>query len=320
MTTPVQCDKKRILLIDGYHLLHKGYYGSLKRKKILTNRDGEILNALCVFVAKMIDFSNSGKYHTVIVTFDVASKDCWRRELYPDYKATRKETPDDLKPQMQLVRKLLTAANIPWYEKESFEGDDVMGTITRVATKLGYFVEILSNDKDIYQLVSDDCVVATQKTSKCEMEYITKVEVLEAFGCTPKQIPDMKALMGDSSDNIKGVCGLHYSTATKIINQYGSIERCFQNIESLDTKSRELLKKHRDRIIINKKITTIQRHIDIGRIDFRPLKINYRGFLWFVRKQRMWPFVKRIEKIMEEKNIPFTTTKKPVPHQNKNRD
>jgi DNA polymerase-1 len=101
------CDlSKRILLIDGYHLLHKGYYGSLKRKKILTNRDGEILNALCVFVAKMIDFSNSGKYHTVIVTFDVASKDCWRRELYPDYKATRKETPDDLKPQMQLVRKL----------------------------------------------------------------------------------------------------------------------------------------------------------------------------------------------------------------------
>jgi DNA polymerase-1 len=136
-----------------------------------------------------------------------------------------------------------------------------MGTITRVATKLGYFVEILSNDKDIYQLVSDDCVVATQKTSKCEMEYITKAEVLESFGCTPKQIPDMKALMGDSSDNIK------------------SIERCFQNIESLDTKSRELLKKHRDRIIINKKITTIQRHIDIGRIDFRPLKINYRGFL-----------------------------------------
>ncbi|KAJ3623652.1 hypothetical protein Zmor_004364 [Zophobas morio] len=154
-----------------------------------------------------------------------------------------------------------------------------MGTIARIANKLGYFVEIMSNDKDIYQLVNDNTVVITQKTSKCEKEFITEKEVLDAFNCAPKQIPDMKSLMGDSSDNIKGVCGLHYSTATKIISKYGSVEKCFINMSELDEKAKNLLNKNRERILMNKQIATIQRHVDIGRIDFRPLHINYKGFL-----------------------------------------
>jgi DNA polymerase-1 len=290
--------KEKILVIDGYHLLHKGYYGSLKRKKILCNREGQMLNALCVFAAKILEYSGSGEYRTVIVTFDVASGDCWRRQLYPNYKATRKETPEDLRPQMQLVRDLLTAARIPWYEKASFEGDDVMGTISRIANKLGYVVEIMSNDKDIYQLVNEDTVVITQKSSRSDREVVRKEEVFEAFNCSPRQIPDMKSLMGDNSDNIKGVCGLHYSTATQLISKYGSVERCFSNIDEIDERSKNLLLKNKERILINKKIATIQKNVDIGRIDFRPLRLNYKGFLWFVRKQRMWPFVKRIEAML----------------------
>lgn len=307
--------KEKILIIDGYHLLHKGYYGSLKRKKILCNREGQMLNALCVFAAKILEYSNSGEYRTVIVTLDVASESCWRRELYPNYKATRKETPEDLRPQMQLVRDLLNAAKIPWYEKVSFEGDDVMGTIARIANKLGYLVEIMSNDKDIYQLVNDNTVVITQKTSRSDREVVGKSEVLEAFNCSPRQIPDMKSLMGDNSDNIKGVCGLHYSTASQLISKYGSVEHCFNNIEEVDERSRALLLKNKERILTNKKIATIQKNVDLGRVDFRPLRVNYKGFLWFVRKQRMWPFVKRIEAMItpqaQVQSTPIVEVEKP---------
>lgn len=288
-----------IVLIDGYHLLHKGYYGSLKRKTVSTNRKGELVNAVYVFVAKINDMIESGLYHTVIVTFDVG-KECWRRELYPGYKATRKETPSDLIPQMQIVRDFLTAANIPWYEKSSFEGDDVMGTIARIATKLGYDVEIVSNDKDCYQLVTDNVTVVSQKTAKCEREFIREEDVLESFGCKPCQIPDMKSLMGDQSDNIKGVKGLHFQTASKLLKEYGSIENVFRNIEVFPEEHKQKLLKYKDQILINKRIATIQKNVDLGRIDLSPLHVNYIRYLGFLRRERMWAFTKNIELKVEE--------------------
>lgn len=292
-------NKKKIVLIDGYHLLHKGYYGSLKRKKIQVNDEGQILNAVCVFVAKMLELIDCEEYHTIIVTFDVSGKECWRKKLYDMYKAKRKETPEELKPQMQLIRQFLTAANIPWYEKETFEGDDVMGTIARIANKLGYFVDIISNDKDIYQLVNENTNVITQKAAKQAKEFVCIDKVIECFGCKPCQIPDMKSLMGDSSDNIKGVKGLHHNTAQTILKKYGSIENVFKNINNLEKKHREMLERQKEQIILNKKLTTIQKHVDIGRVDFRKLNINYVGFMWFIRKQKMWTFAKRIKPLAD---------------------
>lgn len=287
-----QDDKKTILIIDGYHLLHKGFYGSLKRKKIAVNRDGTPINAIYTFIAKINHFLELNKYHTVIVTFDIG-KSCWRRELYPEYKAKRKETPPELLPQMQIIREFLSVANIPWYEKETFEGDDVIGTISNVAVKLGYKIHILSNDKDIYQLVNENVQVIVEGSKKEKPQLIGLNEVVSQFGCKPDQVPDLKALMGDSSDNIKGVKSLHYNTAIKLLKKYKTIENIYANIDEISKnqlKVSEKLIDGRDQILMNKKITTIQTNINLGRINFHKLFINWYGYLNFLKKQRMWAF------------------------------
>jgi len=287
-------EKKKVVIVDGYHLLHKGYYGSLKRKKVAVNREGVLINALYVFVAKIYEMINSNNYHTVIVTFDVG-KECWRRDIYPAYKATRKETPSDLIPQMQLVRDFLTSANIPWYEKCQYEGDDIMGTITRIAVKLGYKVDIISNDKDTYQLISKDVNVISQQSKKTEKETITEKEVFEKFGCKPSQIPDIKSLLGDHSDNIKGVKGMHYNTAIKLIEKYGSVENIYKNLSDFPPEHRTRLENCREQVIMNKKIAGILKNVDLGRINFKPLQVNYVRFMGFLKREKMWAFTKIIE-------------------------
>ncbi|AKU79299.1 5'-3' exonuclease [Spiroplasma turonicum] len=286
-------NRKKVVIIDGYHLLHKGYYGSLKRKKVAVNREGKLINAVYVFVANIYQLIKSKQYHTIIVTFDVG-KECWRREIYPEYKATRKDTPPELIPQMQLVRDFLTSANIPWYEKERYEGDDIMGTISRIAVKLGYDVEIFSNDKDTYQLVSDNVTIVSQQSKKADREIVTKDIVNEKFGCLPHQIPDIKSLLGDQSDNIKGVKGLHYKTAIKLITKYGNVESIFENMDDFPIEKQKKLEECKEHVLKNKKITKILNNVEIGRIDFRPLRVNYVRFMGFLKRERMWAFTKMI--------------------------
>ncbi|QGS51509.1 5'-3' exonuclease [Spiroplasma tabanidicola] len=288
-------EKKKIVIIDGYNLLHKGYYGSLKRKKLAINREGVLINAVYVFIAKIQEMIDSKEYHTIIVTFDVG-KDCWRKQLYPAYKATRKDTPGELIPQMQKVRDFLTSANIPWYEKDSFEGDDIMGTIARIAVKLGYKVDIISNDKDTYQLISQDVNVISQQSKKCKKEVVTAEEVYEKFGCKPAQIPDMKSLLGDHSDNIKGVKGMHFSTATRLIEKYGCVENIFKNLNDFSREHRVKLEECKEQVLLNKKITRILKDVNLGRVNFKPLNINYIRFMGFLKKEKIWAFTKSIEK------------------------
>lgn len=288
-------EKRIVLVIDGYHLLHKGYYGSLKRKDVAKNRDGITINAIYTFIAKINQCIDSKKYHTIIVTFDVGSG-CWRRELYPEYKAKRKETPEDLIPQMQIIREFLTAANIPWYEMPNYEGDDVMGSIASLATFLGYKVEILSNDKDTYQLINDDVTVIT-KGSKKEKEVIIDAQnVEEIFQCKPYQIPDMKALTGDSSDNIKGIKGLHFDTAANLLSEYNSIDGIYKNIDAIDPRVANKLTANKDQVIMNKQLTTIKKDLKLGRINFKKLKVDYRGYLSFLKKHKMWAFTGSVNK------------------------
>lgn len=287
-------EKKKIVLVDGYHLLHKGYYGSLKRKKAALNREGILINAVYVFVAKIQEMVRCCEYHTIIVTFDVG-KECWRKELYPAYKATRKETPNDLIPQMQKIREFLTAVNIPWYEKQKYEGDDIIGTIARISTKLGYDVDIISNDKDLHQLVSKNVKVISQQSQKVKKEVVCEVCVCRRYGCKPSQIPDLKSLLGDHSDNIKGVKGMHYNTAIKLINKYGCVENIYKNIDEFPKKYKEKLLVVQEQVILNKKIARILKTVDIGRINLKPLNINYIRFMNFLKKEKMWAFIKMIE-------------------------
>ncbi|WP_035358770.1 5'-3' exonuclease [[Acholeplasma] multilocale] len=291
-------EKQTILIIDGYHLLHKGYYGSLKRKTVAMNRDGVMINAIYTFVAKINELIDMDIYHTIIVTFDV-DKGCWRKDLYPEYKAKRKETPSELIPQMQIIREFLTAANIPWYEQPGYEGDDVMGTIARIGCKLGYNIHILSNDKDTFQLVSDDTKIITNVSKKEKVEFVKEEEVFEKFGCKPHQVPDIKALMGDASDNIKGVKCLHYKQAVDLLEQFDTVENIYENIDKIPAGVCSKLVSSKEQVLLNKKIATIQNDLKLGRIDFRKLRVNYYGYLKFLKQQKMWAFTGNVVKKIE---------------------
>ncbi|ATZ16822.1 DNA polymerase I [Williamsoniiplasma luminosum] len=305
----IENEKRTILLIDGYHLLHKGFYGSLKRKTLAVNRDGIQINAIYTFIAKINNFIEMDIYHTIIVTFDVGHG-CWRRDLYPEYKAKRKDTPEELIPQMQIIREFLTASRIPWYEKEQYEGDDVMGTIANISSKLGYNVHILSNDKDTFQLVSDNTKVITRTSKKEKPEFIEIRDVVEKMGCEPTQVPDLKSLMGDSSDNIKGVKCLHYNIAVSLLKQYGTIENIYENIDQIPPNIQQKLVENKEQIMLNKRIATIQRNLNLGRIDLRPLRVNWYGYLSFLKKQKMWAFTGNALKKIEDNKKEIKEPKK----------
>lgn len=291
-------EKRTILIIDGYHLLHKGFYGTLKRKTLAVNRDGVAINAIYTFIAKINEMIELNCYHTIIVTFDV-DQGCWRRDIYPEYKAKRKETPPELIPQFQIVREFLTAASIPWYEKPSYEGDDVMGTIARIAGKLDYNVHILSNDKDTFQLVNQNTKIITSTSKKEKPIFIEDKSVIDKMGCKPHQVPDVKSLLGDTSDNIKGVRCLHHKQAIDLLNKYDNIENIFKHLNDITPVVREKLIANREQIELNKKIATIQCNLKLGRIDLRPLRVNYYGYLNFLKKHKMWAFTASVTQKIE---------------------
>ncbi|KAF5274337.1 hypothetical protein FQR65_LT17008 [Abscondita terminalis] len=197
---------------------------------------------------------------------------------------------------MTLVREFLTEANVPWYEKEAFEGDDIMGTISNICVKLGYDVEIVSNDKDCFQLVNDKVSILRQKTAKTCVEY-------------------MKALIGDSSDNIKGLRGLHADTAKKLISKYDSIENIYKNIDDFEDFQKEKFLNYKEQILINKKIATILKNVQLGRINLKPLRVNYIKFMRFLKKEKMWAFTKKIEEVytkqLEERQKWYEEKNKP---------
>ncbi|ATZ20581.1 5'-3' exonuclease [Mesoplasma coleopterae] len=292
-------EKRTILIIDGYHLLHKGYYGTLKRKKLATNREGIPINAIYTFVAKINQLVKKNNYYSIIVTLDM-DEGCWRRELYPEYKAKRKETPEDLVPQKQIIREFLTAANITWYEMPRYEADDIIGTINRIATKLDYNVHILSNDKDIFQLIGENTKVITNSSKDDEHIIVDSEKVFEKFGCYPNQVADIKALMGDPSDNIKGVRYLHYAQAIELLKKYKNVEEIIENIENINKNVAKRIIESKDLILTNKKITTIQDRLPIGRINLKPIRVDWYGLIKFLKKHKMWAYVADVERTANE--------------------
>lgn len=301
-------EKRTILIIDGYHLLHKGYYGTLKRKKLAINREGIPINAIYTFVAKINQLVKKNNYYSIIVTLDM-DEGCWRRELYPEYKAKRKETPEDLVSQKQIVREFLSAANIPWYEMPRYEADDIIGTINRIATKLDYEVHILSNDKDIFQLVGDNTKVITNASKDDEHVMVDEQKVFEKFGCFPNQVADIKALMGDSSDNIKGVRYLHYAQAIDLLKKYEDIDSVFEHIDEINKNIAKRLNENKELILVNKKITKIQDRLPIGRINLKPTRINWYGLSKFLKKHKMWAYVADVEKMAIESKVKHSKIK-----------
>ena len=246
---------EKILLIDGHSILNRAFYGIPD----LTNSEGRHTGAVYGFLNILFRILDEEKPDYLTVAFDV-HEPTFRHKIYSQYKGTRKPMPSELREQVPLIREMLTAMGIKIVSKGGYEADDLLGTLARKSEQKGMDVTILSGDRDLLQLATEKVMIRLPKTSKGKttIEDFHGEQVLEKYQVTPPQIIDLKALMGDSADNIPGIPGVGEKTATKLIVQYGSIENAHDHLEEIKpNKAKESLRDHYDLAQLSKTLATI---------------------------------------------------------------
>ena len=246
---------EKILLIDGHSILNRAFYGIPD----LTNSEGRHTGAVYGFLNILFRILDEEKPDYLTVAFDV-HEPTFRHKIYSQYKGTRKPMPSELREQVPLIQEMLTAMGIKIVSKGGYEADDLLGTLARKSEQKGMNVTILSGDRDLLQLATEKVMIRLPKTSKGKttIEDFHGEQVLEKYQVTPPQIIDLKALMGDSADNIPGIPGVGEKTATKLIVQYGSIENAHDHLEEIKpNKAKESLRDHYDLAQLSKTLATI---------------------------------------------------------------
>lgn len=246
---------KKILLIDGHSILNRAYYGLPD----LTNWEGLHTNAVYGFLNIMTKILEEEKPEYLAVAFDLHAP-TFRHTMYDAYKGTRKPMPQELREQVPLIKEVLTAMGVTIMSKEGYEADDLLGTVARAAEEKQMDAVILSGDRDLLQLATDHVLIRIPKTKagKTTIEDYHEKEVLETYQVTPPQIIELKALMGDTADNIPGLPGVGEKTATKIITAYGTIENAYEHLEEIKpNKAKEAFREHFDLAVLSKKLATI---------------------------------------------------------------
>ena len=252
---------EKVVLVDGNNLLFRSYYATAYTGNIMRNRDGFPTNGLYGFVNMInkIVAEENPKY--MMVAFDIGKT--FRHEKYKDYKGGRRETPEDLKVQFPIAKKILTAMGIKYLECEGYEADDIIGTISSWCDKdPEYEALIVSSDKDLLQLISDETVVKLLKPKDYIM--MDKATFIQTYGFEPIKMIDLKALMGDASDNIPGVKGIGEKTAIKLLTQYGSLDGIYENIDNIKGSTHEKLVTGNEDAYYSKELVTIYRDVPLN--------------------------------------------------------
>lgn len=246
---------KKIVLIDGHSILNRAFYGL----PVLSNSKGVPTNAIYGFLNIMFKILEEEKPEYLTVAFDVHAP-TFRHKMYAEYKGTRKPMPEELRTQVPLIKEMLQAMGVRIVEQAGYEADDILGTIAKSAERQGMQAVIVSGDRDLLQLASKEIKIRIPKTKKTgtEIEDYTEEEVKATYGVTPTEFIDVKALMGDSSDNVPGVPGIGEKTATSIIASFGSIENAYEHVEEIKpNRAKENLKEFYEQAKFSKELVTI---------------------------------------------------------------
>lgn len=246
---------EKLVLVDGHSILNRAFYGV----PVFANSKGVHTNAVFGFLNILFKIIDEQEPDYLAVAFDV-KKPTFRHEMYADYKGTRKPMLPELREQVPLIKEILQKMNITTVELPGYEADDVIGTLSKRGEKEGFLVSVYSGDRDLLQLASDNVTICIPKTKKGQttVEKYNAREVKELYKVTPQEFIDVKALMGDSSDNIPGVPGIGEKGATAIIAQFGSIEKAYENAEEItNTRNKNALLEHYDMAVMSKALATI---------------------------------------------------------------
>lgn len=252
----------KLVLIDGHSILNRAFYGIPD----LTNAEGLHTNAVYGFLNILFKILEEEKPDYLTTAFDV-SEPTFRHKMYAEYKGTRKPMAPELREQVPLMKEMLSAMGVTVVEKAGYEADDLLGTIAKSAEAQGLDVSVVSGDRDLLQLASEHIKIRIPKTKRTgtviEDYYAKQVE--ETYHVTPQEFIDVKALMGDTSDNVPGVPGIGEKTAVKMISKYGSIENAYAHIDEMPkTKVREAFREHYGKAQFSKQLVTIEIHADIA--------------------------------------------------------
>lgn len=253
--------KDKLLIIDGHSILNRAFYAI----PILTTKDGIYTNAIYGFLNIMFKFLEEEKPKYLGVSFDLP-KPTFRHLKYSQYKGNRRKAPEEFKQQVPILKEILKTMNITIYEKEGFEADDVLATIAQKAENMGINPIIVSGDRDLLQIASENIKIKIPKTKagKTETEDFYSNDVLLKYGVSPKEFIEVKALMGDTSDNVPGVPSIGEKTAIKIISEYKTVENAIENYEKIKPKkASEMLNEFKEQALLSKYLVTIDTNVPI---------------------------------------------------------
>ncbi len=282
-------EKKLAILVDGSNFIYRAFYALPQ----LTAPDGNPVGAVYGFCSMLISLLGKHKSDLFCVALD-AGRDTFRKEIYPEYKNNREETPADLKSQFPILIEACHAFGIPIIEMTGYEADDIIATIATKLAQQNYEVRIIASDKDLMQLIDENIYLFDPIKSKV----IKGNEVSEKYGVAPHQMVSLQALMGDSTDNIPGIQGVGPKTAAKLLNQFHSLKNIYDKIENVTPpKLREKLINQKQMVEISKKLVTLCRNVPIDE-DFFNFKINLNPEETknFLSKYKFNSLVKRFEK------------------------
>lgn len=262
---------KKVILVDGNNLLFRSYYATAYQGVIMRNSKGFPTNALYGFLNMMNKIIHEEKPNYILVAFDKGKT--FRHDKYESYKAGRVEMPDDLRLQFPRAKEILDAMGIYHYEIENYEADDIIGTVSRIVDEEDQFIAtIISSDKDLLQLISDEVDVKLLKSNS--FIRMDKEEFKKQYQVDPIHMIDLKALMGDASDHIPGVKGIGEKTAINLLSQYETLDNLYQNIDHITDKTREKLENDKENAYMSYDLATIYREVEL---DFSLEDLKYQG-------------------------------------------
>ncbi len=256
----VQSEMPRLLLLDGHSLAYRAFF-ALPAENFRTS-SGQTTNAVYGFTSMLINLLRDEQPTHIAVAFDV-SRQTFRAETFPEYKANRSKTPDEFRGQVDLTKDVLAAMGIPVMAEPGFEADDIIATLTTQATDLGYQVLICTGDRDALQLVSDAVTVLYPKRGVSDLTRFTPEAVEAKYGLSPQQYPDYAALRGDPSDNLPGIPGVGEKTAAKWIREYGSLETLVEKVDAVRGKVGDALRENLSSVLMNRQLTEMVRDVPL---------------------------------------------------------
>jgi len=284
-------NEKKLMMVDGNSILNRAFYG-LKGSKLLATSDGLYTNGVYGFINILNKYLEEENPDYICVAFDLKAP-TFRHKEFEGYKAKRKGMPEELAVQVPVIKEVLDAMNIKRLELEGYEADDIIGSLSLCAEKMGIGVIIITGDRDALQLASHSTRVKipTSRGGKTETDEYDYNRVKEKYGVTPSQLIDVKGLMGDQSDNIPGVPGIGEKTALELIGEFGSIENLYENIDNISKKSvKEKLLAGKEYAFMSKKLATIEREVpQVCVLSMETFKRNH------FDEKRLYELFKRLE-------------------------